>query len=380
MTAARVPGGNAPADPARRLLILSGLALAACAPRGAVTLLPEAAGVGAPETLYVASARLPLASGIDDANRMGSGLSFRRVTVSVPPERDPGTVRIAAARPDPARDFVTLDSLPLADGAAFLAAINRAATALPVAAREVTVFVHGFNTTYAEGLYRHAQMRHDFAVPGLSVYFSWPSAARISAYGTDREAVLVARDRLEDLLVLLSRSKARRIVVVGHSMGAFLVMEAMRQLAIRGDARVFARVSTVILIAPDLDIEVFRGQMQALARQDVSVYVFSSSRDRALAVSARLRGQPARLGSMADVSAVADLPVTVIDLSNVATENDALNHFKVATSPAMIALIGGMDRIGPEVFRDSLRSPGLIEASIGLVQEATSVVLVPVAR
>jgi esterase/lipase superfamily enzyme len=363
----------------RRGLIVSGLALAACAPRSGVTVLPAAAAVGAPAEIFVASARLPLPGGVDYANRYGDVLSFSQVSVSVPPDRAPGTVRIAGtAPPDPRRDFVTTATVPIADGRAFVAAIDRAAARLPRATREVTVFVHGFNTTFAEGLYRHAQMRHDFAVPGLSVNFSWPSAASVSAYGTDREAVLVARDRLEDLLVLLAASRVPRIIVAGHSMGAFLLMEAMRQLAIRNRTAVLRKISTVVLISPDLDIEVFRGQMAELSRFDVSVYVFVSSRDRALRVSARLRGQQARLGSISGPAPVADLPVTVIDMSAVETENDSLNHFKVATSPVMIALIKGLDETGESVLRDISRNPGLLEASVGLVQDATSVVLVPV--
>jgi esterase/lipase superfamily enzyme len=363
-------------------VVLSGLALAACAPRSSVTLLPEAAPPGAAERLYVASARLPLAGGVDYANRVSPQLSFSEVVVSVPPDRAKGTVRLTAGggRPDPQRDFLTVSTDPIRDGRAFVAALNRSLASLPRANREVTVFVHGFNTNFGEGLYRHAQMRHDFAVPGLSVHFSWPSAANITAYGTDREAVLVARDQLEDLLGLLARANLSRIVVVGHSMGAFLVMEAMRQIAIRGETSVLRRTSTVILIAPDIDVEVFRRQMGELARHDVSVYVFSSSRDRALLVSARLRGQPERLGSLSDAATVADLPVTVIDLSDVVTQNDSLNHFKVATSPTMIALISGLNRDGDAVIRDETRSPGLLESSLGLLQEATSVVVTPLAQ
>ncbi len=363
----------------RRWFLLAPVALAACAPRGSVTLAPEADGAGTIEPLFVASARQPLPGGIDYANRIADRLSFSRVQVSVPPDRAPGTVRLArSGRADPQRDFLTVSTEPLADGRAFLAAINRSLAALPRANREITVFVHGFNTTFGEGLYRHAQMRHDFQVPGLSVHFSWPSAANISAYGTDREAVLVARDQLEDLLALLAQGRASRIVVVGHSMGAFLVMEAMRQIAIRNEASILRKASMVVLIAPDIDIAVFRRQMAELVGTNVSVYVFSSSRDRALLLSARLRGQSERLGSMSDVTEVADLPVTVIDLSDVGSQNDSLNHFKVATSPAMISLISGMDLTGDLVFRDQSRNPGLLEASVGLVQEATSVILTPI--
>jgi esterase/lipase superfamily enzyme len=365
----------------RRSVILAGLALAACTPRSSVTMLPASETAAAAERLYVASARAPLPGGVDYANAAGPGLSFSEVEVSVPPDREPGTVRMTpdGARPDPQRDFLTVSTSPVRDGNAFVAAINRSLAALPRANREVTVFVHGFNTTFGEGVYRHAQMRHDFAVPGLSVHFSWPSAANVSAYGTDREAVLVARNQLEALLELLARSRVSRIVVVGHSMGAFLVMEAMRQIAIRGDTAVLRKTSTVILISPDIDVAVFRSQMAELAGDDVSVYVFTSGADRALRVSARLRGKQERLGNLSEAAPVADLPVTVIDLSGVETQNDSLNHFKVATSPSMIALISGMNQSGAALISDQVRSPGLLQGGVSLLQEATSTVLAPVA-
>lgn len=362
----------------RRGMLLSGLALAACGPRPGVTLDPAAASVGAVQTLFVASARVPLANGIDYSGTPSRSLGFSQVEVSVPPDRTVGTVTTArGGDPNPRTDFLTVSTRPLADRQAFLAEINRAAATLPAANREVMVFVHGFNTSFAEGIYRHAQMRHDFVMSGVSVSFSWPSAASVTAYATDREATLVARDALEDLLALLASSRMRRVVVVGHSMGAFLVMESLRQIAIRGRSDVLAKMQSVVLIAPDIDIEVFRRQMAVLAPEDVSVYAFTSGRDRALRLSALLRGQPERLGGITDVTTVSDLPVTIIDLSNVESRNDSLNHFKVATSPAMISVIQGMDRVQDDFFRDAAAEPGFFKTSIGRMQEVTSVVVTP---
>lgn len=362
----------------RRGILLSGLALAACGPRPGVTLDPAAASVGAVQTLFVASARVPLANGIDYSGTPSRALGFSEVDVSVPPDREIGTVTTArGGNPNPRTDFLTVSTRPLANRQAFLSAVNRAGAPLPAPRREAVVFVHGFNTSFAEGIYRHAQMRHDFVMPGVSVSFSWPSAASVTAYATDREAVLVARDALEDLLDLLSASRMQRIVVVGHSMGAFLVMETMRQIAIRGRTDVLAKMRSVVLISPDIDIEVFRRQMDVLAPNDVSVYVFTSGRDRALRLSALLRGQPERLGGITDVTTVSDLPVTIIDLSDVESRNDSLNHFKVATSPAMISVIQGMDRVQDDFFRDAAAEPGFFSTTIGRMQEATSVVVTP---
>jgi esterase/lipase superfamily enzyme len=350
-----------------------------CAPRGAIIVDPAAAKVGDVETLYVASSRQPGGISIDYQRGAAPALSFSRTEVSVPPVRELGTVSFTVGTaPDPTTDFLTVSSERIADSKAFVRAINAAVGAQPKGQREAFLFVHGFNTNFAEGLYRQAQMRHDFGAPGISIHYAWPSAARARSYATDREAVLQARDDLEQLIAILSRSGVTRIVVAGHSMGAMLVMEAMRQMAIRNAPGSFAKISTVVLMAPDIDVGVFRRQAAAVSAKDVSIYVFTSNRDRALRLSAALRGTGPRLGSLTDDRALGELPVTIIDLSDVNGNGDALNHFKVATSPVMISLLRGFSQYGERVFADADRDHGLVDTGLGIVQGVTSIALAPI--
>jgi esterase/lipase superfamily enzyme len=348
------------------------LALAGCAPRGRLELQPSAAEVGAVQQILVASARVPAADGLDQTAAIAAGLNFSDLRVSVPPDRRPGTVNFPAPgrSPDPRTDFLTVGAMPLADRAAFIRAVDAAAAVRPAAEREVFVFVHGFNTNFAEGLYRQAQVRHDFHTPGISVHFAWASAARLGAYGSDRESALVARDGLQDLLGVLAQTRAKRIVVMAHSMGALVAMEALRQTAIAGDRAVLAKIDSVVLIAPDLDIQVFRRQMLPLADRGIRAYVFTSSRDRALRLSARLRGSTDRLGLITDGVQVAGLPVDVIDLSALSAEGDSLNHFKAATSPTVIAMVQGMGTVGLQMLRDQQPGNVLVAAGTGLAYSA----------
>jgi esterase/lipase superfamily enzyme len=353
--------------------------LAGCAPRGAVQVFPEAAEVGTVRELFVASARAPDEVGPGFSSAPAAGLGFAAFAVAVPPERVPGTVSFPPTRgaPDPRTDFLTVSTTSFADSTAFVREVNAAVAALPPGRRDAFVFVHGFNTNFAEGLYRHAQMSHDFRTPGISVSFTWPSAARVTAYGTDREATLVARDRLQELLGLLAKSKAERIIVMGHSMGAMVVMEAMRQTAMVNDRSILESTDAIVLMAPDLDIGVFRAQMQPIAARGVDVIVFTSSGDRALRASARLRGDTVRLGSIPSAQPIADLPVTVVDLSSLKGEEDGLSHFKAATSPALIALFSGMGAVGLDMLRDQPQSIGLVEAGAGLVTGTAAAIVEP---
>jgi esterase/lipase superfamily enzyme len=152
-------------------------------------------------------------------------------------------------------------------------------------------------------------------------------------------------------------------------MGAFLVMEALRQKALRAEPGGFAKIEAVLLMAPDIDVGVFRRQARLLAERDVSIYVFTSTRDRALRLSAALRGSGARLGSITDESQLPGLPVTIIDLSEVNGNGDSLNHFKVATSPVMISMMQGMSSYGSRVFNDAARDFSLIDLPLQLRPE-----------
>ena len=150
-------------------LLIIGL-VASCAGRGAITLAPDPTEVGSLEPILVASSRQRDPDGPGYGRAIAPSLGFSQMTVSVPPDRVPGTVTFpSTATPDPRRDFLTVDSTRIADRAGFIRAVNAAVATRPRTQREVFVFVHGFNTNFAEGLYRQAQMRHDFGAPGISL-------------------------------------------------------------------------------------------------------------------------------------------------------------------------------------------------------------------
>jgi esterase/lipase superfamily enzyme len=85
--------------------------------------------------------------------------------------------------------------------------------------REAALFVHGFNTNFAEGVYRQAQLSHDHDVEGPSIHFAWPSAAITADYAYDRESALFSRDGLEAAIEALARANVASYNLVAHSMG-----------------------------------------------------------------------------------------------------------------------------------------------------------------
>ena len=352
------------------------LVLGACAPRGIVTLMPEAAAVGTVEPIYLATSR-GRSTGPDlFGNDRSAGLSYARYDVTIPPEREKGSVTFPGRNPpDPRKHMLTAQETLFPTPVAFRRALGAEIRAVPDQRRAV-VFVHGFNTNHAEGIYRLAQMAYDMRLPGTVVHFSWPSAGNPLGYVHDRDSALFSRDALEQLLNEVSRSGATEIVLMAHSMGAHLAMETLRQMAIRGNTLLDGKLTSVILISPDIDVDVFRTQMAAIKNPPRPFVIFGSPADRALRLSARLTGEPERLGGLSDTSVIADLPVTFVDIEDF---RDGTSHFAIATSPELLALIQGFTDANGWLERDSRRNDNPLAGILITTQQASRVILSPVA-
>ena len=294
--------------------------------------------------LLVATTRAPSEdTAILFTGERGTGLRVDAVKVSIPPEanRKVGQVQWPEKLPgNPVRDFTTVSVDPIESAAESSAWVHRH---LP-ANRRVMVFVHGFNNRYEDAVYRFAQIVHDSHAEVTPVVFTWPSRASIFDYNYDKESTNYSRDALEELLQRLASDKSvGEITVMAHSMGTWLAVEALRQMAIR-DGRVSAKISNVILASPDLDVDVFGQQMASLGKQGPHFTLFVSQDDRALIVSRRISGNVDRLGQIDPSqepyrSALEQAGITVIDLTKLKT-GDSLNHGKFAESPEVVQLIG----------------------------------------
>nr|WP_307159207.1 alpha/beta hydrolase [Rhizobium paknamense] len=273
----------------------------------------------------------------------GSGLMVDAVTVSIPPDanRKIGEVQWPKKLPpNPAKDFTTVSVKPIlneADGHAWLHAH------LP-GKRRVLVFVHGFNNTYEDSVYRFAQIVHDSRADVVPVIFTWPSRASIFDYNYDKESTNYSRDALEDMLTRIVRDpQVSEVTVMAHSMGSWLAVESLRQMAIRR-GRVDPKIANVILASPDLDVDVFGRQMMALGPRPPHFTLFVSQDDRALSISKRISGNVDRLGQIDPTkepyrSRLEMAGITVLDLTKLKA-GDQLNHGKFAASPDVVRLIG----------------------------------------
>jgi len=105
--------------------------------------------------------------------------------------------------------------------------------------------------------------------------------------------------------------------------------------------------------------------------------IFGSNRDKILRLSAALTGQQQRLGSLSDVSRVADLEVTFFDIGEF---TEGAGHFTLADSPALISLLGRIGEIQEAFEEDRRVRLGLLPGVVLTVQSATQIVLWPIGQ
>lgn len=322
------------------LVLLVVVAVTACAPRGRLAFIPPEQA-GTVQRIYFATNR-GHENGVFDGTRAGS-MSYGTLDVSVPKEHEPGQVETPGRRVDPATDFTVTGQRDLPSAHDFRADLNRTLAARPRSERNVTLFIHGYNVTFAEGLFRLAQIGHDIGDTSVPVLFSWPSGAEVRDYLYDRDSAMISRKALGELVDTIIASNVERLTIVSHSMGAQLAMETLRSRVLeRGKS--WPKVSGFVLIQPDIDIDLFRAQAADIGPLPQPFVVFTSRRDRILSLSARLNASTVRLGALENLAELKDLRVTVIDTTDAADPRGA-NHFTAVTSPAMIRLLRGLDHL-----------------------------------
>ena len=283
---------------------LLAIAVVGCAgrPTGNLVVVSASAPGASAVDMMVATTRAddPVAPGVMFNGERARGLAFADIVVSIPPDetRKIGEVQWPSTIPgDPAHDFVTLraDRLDLDQAkAAFDQRLRTGPT------RHVLLFVHGYNTRFEEAVYRFAQITHDFGARVVPVLFTWPSRGKLFDYVYDRESATYSRDGLEAVLQALAKDpNVESISILAHSMGNFVAVEALRQMAIR-DRKLSPKIKDIMLAAPDLDFDVFRREIAEIeaSDKDPPVTLFVSQDDYALLASRRLAGDEPRLGAI----------------------------------------------------------------------------------
>lgn len=222
--------------------------------------------------------------------------------------------------------------------------------------RAAMIFVHGYNTTFEDGIFRTAQLAYDTRFQGTPIAFIWPSKGGFADYDYDRESVLFSSEAFLQLLGLIQKDGAiEKLYLIAHSMGNHIVLEALAQARQRG---MQLAISELIMAAPDVDRDNFVQLIGRLQGIGGGLTLYASSADAALKAS-RLKAGGARAGDVSDAGPIV-MPgiMDTIDVTALGDDPLALNHSVALSSRSLMDDIGRLLRSGTRPPGD--RSPQLV--------------------
>ena len=185
----------------------------------------------------------------------------------------------------------------------------------------IVIYVHGYNIGFEKSCRRAATLQQNLRLDGRLLLFSWPADGNILHYARDTAdlewSVLHFEKLLDDLR---QRLGPHRVDLIGHSLGARGLVATLVRLVAEGPD---SPVNELILLAPDIDSDLFRRDVQALRSVTRRITLYVSDQDRALRLSQELHGYP-RLGEAGESLTVID-GIDTVDISEAKT-NEASGH------------------------------------------------------
>lgn len=261
--------------------------------------------------------------------------------VTIPASHQVGELESAGTfeRPDPEKHIILLTVTPQTE-ATFTTGL--AARVAADEAHEVLVFIHGYNVSFEDAARRTAQMASDLEFKGAPVMYSWPSQASLGGYPVDEANIRWTVPHLQEFLQLIvERSGAAKVHLVAHSMGNRAITEVLLRYATAANLTPGAspQFNQVVLVAPDVDADVFKDEIAPKIRSvSDRISLYASNNDNALKVSKGVHGYP-RAGDLSSGILITD-GVETIDASNVDTSLLAaisLGHSYFAEQATVIA-------------------------------------------
>lgn len=281
--------------------------LALCALGAGPALADDAVPPGA-ETLPFLTLRdaTGAASPADAFGGRRAGLSAGYCILTEPP-RFLAPIAEATALKMPGRDF-RLSALHLHDPSAVFERLEETA-----AGHRPALYVHGYYEGIERNCVRAGMLRRNVGLEGRLLLFSWPSDEDILRYASDEADLFWSVPAVADATMdLVKRFGPGEVDLIGHSLGGRGVVLALDRIA--GDhSGSGPLIDDVVLIAPDMDFDVFAQLLPGIRDMARSITIYVASGDIPLAISAELHGYP-RLGQAGnDVSELDG--VEVIDVS-----------------------------------------------------------------
>lgn len=169
--------------------------------------------------------------------------------------------------------------------------------------RNVTIFVHGYNTEFVDNVLIAGEIFHYMGRKGAMVSFEWPSESRLLGYIQDKGNATFSTRHFRAMISNIAKEcDAESITLIAHSAGSPIVVNGLREIRLlefdlpADKIQEKYRIGRVVLAAPDMDLMAFTNAVQdRFYELTQGVAVYASPKDRALGLSEKIYGN-SRLG------------------------------------------------------------------------------------
>ncbi|MBL9151743.1 MAG: alpha/beta hydrolase [Verrucomicrobiales bacterium] len=206
--------------------------------------------------------------------------------------------------------------------------------------KHVSVFIHGYNNSWDDAAKRYKQITDDLYLGdsglGINILFNWPSDGSKFGYYPDRED---ARETAPDLSHVLNelyehalkmqrlaangtRSCKAKVSVIAHSMGNFVLQNAMRYTWERQNKPLsMSLLNQCLMVGADVDNDLFGsgeavgpGDGEGIANLCYRIVALYSGRDSVLGMSSGLKHFGKRRLGRSGLDLTVPAPDNVCDL------------------------------------------------------------------
>jgi len=189
--------------------------------------------------------------------------------------------------------------------------------------KEVLLYVHGFNETFATAAYTTAELCHFLGREQVCAFFTWPTSTTgnfLVSYTSTTESADFAVEHLKKSLRMLATTPGvEGLQILAHSRGTALTLKALRELGLEAiaagkEAADLYKIDNLVLFSPDIDLDIAVQQITGFISDPdlVTVWpdgalprvlkghftIYSSPEDRALWVSRILFRSRKRVGQL----------------------------------------------------------------------------------
>jgi esterase/lipase superfamily enzyme len=195
--------------------------------------------------------------------------------------------------------------------------------------KQAILFIHGYRVTFEDAAWRTAQLAYDLDID-IPILYSWPSRGKFLGYFVDEDSSekLTVPHLTEFLNMISTRSGARIIHLIAHSMGNRALTAALREVSAPVARRSTPIFREVVLTAPDIDAEYFRNEIAPQIRSKAGrITLYASSNDNALCAAKLFKWGYARAGEAPGGKVLVVPGVDSIDASAVNTSLMGHSYF-----------------------------------------------------